>query len=503
MAVNANLNNNATLVAMVKGLRDIAGAEALYADLGVELNNNLTRYRSLISQIPNTFNNWVDKARKAKSFKEGSGVCADMIGTVVRDAYPSLVAATLLGEEFQNRIRNHFISNNFVKSIRYGDYLREGAKFSDKSVIDGYMVDVEAFRESLNLDVEGCFVLRGLVPTDMQSNGASLILLREMTTLIKTKAGSQNAGAEHATEFLNALEGDWSALPIVANYDRERKARGFAVEISEEGEEGALVATPVDGGGHALLMSSALASSLQRSADWRAGIADCKRRAAGIADMNVRKYYTRVVAEAENMITGKSQVEGEEDGESFVAQHSNIDPIYLFGFIVYGIMRCSLDDFYRMQPAIYACTQKYRGKINLKAIFQSSGIRGVGKMSALIGLISNNTDIHLPPFVLNYTRLFDLCAPICPFSLANIKGTARLPSVTFRSALGIKTEVRGLLIFITSLYSMEKIVEELDGSTQDEIYLSVRMLQQYIVGRVGPLTNTNFMEGRAGDVNWV
>lgn len=502
MAQNDMVLANEQLVEEVKELRSVNDAVRFYERLGVQLNTNLTPYDSLITDMPDTFHSWISKAGKAKDFKEASGVCADMLGTVVRKAYPSALAATLLSKGFQDKIHGHFQRNEFVNNVNYDQYMAVNETFKNKKVIDDYLKDVERFRTRLGFEEVGSETIHGVVSPRLASRGASMPLLLEMTELIKTRSGASSAGAEHAEEFLNSLDGDWTIFPVVAFYDKERKAKGFAVTIAENEAQNEYNVLSVEGGGNALLMSSALASRLQRRTGWQELLQGYKEKAEAVVNPEVRRYYLRVVYEAENMVAGRSGVEGETDGESFVAQQSNIDPIYLFGFIVYGMAKCSVSDFYYLQPAIYACTQKYRGKTNLQAIFSSSGLRGLGKMGAIIRLISGNTDIHLPPFVLNYSRLFDLCAPVCPFSLANIKGTARLPSVIFRSGLGFKPEVKGMLAFITTLYSMEKIAQQKEGAANEEIYLSVRMLQQYIVGRVGPLTNTNFLVGRAGDVVW-
>lgn len=213
-----------------------------------------------------------------------------------------------------------------------------------------------------------------------------------------------------------------------------------------------------------------------------------------------KRLLKRAMVEAQKLVDGTSNFG--EGSTGFYSQRMNIDPIWLTFFVAKYYAQVTVDQFYVWQRSIWITCQHQLGSMAAQRTLeyaQSLNIPGVDKVLAHISV---NTDIYLPPWILNYNRIYDIAAVIAPFDCGNIEKTTLSPAISWRYFLSLDFRNHvGSLNFITSLWNMEKMNNE--GTGDQDIRLSERILHQIIMGRNSPLCNTNTVSGNALNVKIV
>lgn len=206
----------------------------------------------------------------------------------------------------------------------------------------------------------------------------------------------------------------------------------------------------------------------------------------------------RAVTEAKNLFEGTTKLSA--DALGFFSQRMNIDLVWLTFFVAKYYAKVNSNDFYIWQRAIYMACEEQRGVLSVeRALVYARGLSIPG-VEEMMKHMSKNTDIYLPPWILNYSRIYDVAAVICPFDAGNIMKTVIKPAISWRYFLSLdfKLQPTGFNL-ITSLWNLEKIANE----GVEDIRLSERILHQAVMGRNSPLCNTNFITGNALNVKIV
>jgi len=302
----------------------------------------------------------------------------------------------------------------------------------------------------------------------------------------RDRIGAGGAGAQHLEEITVALSSDLNEPVVIALPRQERRAVGFAYTVGEDG-------VPVrNRGGSALLLSSALAKDHQTGGNMRERVAEALE--GMIRNHPNYAMFTRAMAESGAMLN--PQDEDAAQGAGFLSQRSNIDPLWLTFYIAFKVLSLSVADFYKWQSAIYTTCRTIRGKNNLRAVLSTfQQYPGVG---LTINSMSNSSEIYSPPWVLHWSRLYDIAACIGPCDSKKPDLTISKPAVSWRYFFTVNPARRGVIKFIVTLNAIEKIADPAGDVLQSE-----KILHQYILGRISPLANTNEVTGNALSVRFV
>ncbi|AJG39309.1 nucleocapsid protein [Sanxia Water Strider Virus 1] len=456
---------------------------------------NITSCPTFLNAFPDNYNNYIQKinAMRAASPKEKNAVVADMVTETLRDACPAVAQFYCLGQGFVTRSRAFFSTDPSVQVLNYDAYIATGTQVTDPKEIDDYNHCVDSYRTYM---VNGGFALnnelatlRGAVKNTINASGNLVplqVMLREMIEKRRFNLGGTSAGAEHLREVREALSGDLDQKIIFPFSKSERKAVGFSFsnQINNRAER--------NEGGRCLLASTAVAKDTQLEGDLLNTIT---RKFHAMPQDHVNyQLFDRIIREA-NAILDPEDVDAA-DGAGFLSQRSNIDPLWLTFYFAFKVIKLSVADFYKWQRAIYATCRKIRGKENIRAVLAT--MLDLPGVQDTLGKMSQSTEIHTPPWVMHFSRLYDIAAVICPCDAYNVAATIQTPAISWRYLFTVNPAVKGFISYLTTLNAVEKTADE-----TSEIHQSERMLQQFILGRNSPLANTNHLTGNALDVTIV
>lgn len=161
-------------------------------------------------------------------------------------------------------------------------------------------------------------------------------------------------------------------------------------------------------------------------------------------------------------------------------QMANIDSLVSTCFWIIKLGQVdSSEKYLKLINSVNALMSK---KVSRKAIMSTLRLATDMNMVHLSKKISPNTNIHLPPHVLNYTRLQDMVGTICAVSALNLPSVNK-PLYSPRHILHAARELDTTVKFLTQFYSLETLVQQTRPANEDdeEIKQSLHMFRQYLI----------------------
>ncbi|KAG0436374.1 hypothetical protein HPB47_017984 [Ixodes persulcatus] len=172
----------------------------------------------------------------------------------------------------------------------------------------------------------------------------------------------------------------------------------------------------------------------------------------------------------------------------FTQQGSGIDVIfsaYLWAFK----MGCrNYDQFSELNGLLVGISQSPQGKAKTKKMLQEMGTQ---LAMSLVGMLSKSTEMHLPPFVLNNSRLYDLVAIFGAFPLDDVR-CEQLDgySCSPRYVLNLRRNSGEGLALIGKSWELWKAT--FGGSPGEaEISESEHLFHQFLLRKHSPFQNTH------------
>lgn len=457
-----------------------------------QLSNNITKFDTFLQELPNNYTFYINKAARTNTERERSAVSAELISNILMNAAPAVAQFYILSQKFVTAAREAIVANvAALRQLRYDNYLPAGSKCEDPAAIDLYNTAITSFRAGLvargiTLDQE--FVTQqGQVVVNLAVGDQAAAITNMLARMIRKRQdqlGAAGAGAEHLEEVRQVLAGDWGIDFMFSFVDPLRKADGFGATKVQN----VWVDTP---GTRALLLSSALAKDQQLGGQLLERVKQYVDDADNVEGPNY-DMLSRAVVEADNFLNPAHEDAGE--GAGFMSQRSNIDPLFLTFYIAFHVLNLSVSDFYNWQRAIYTAGRKIRGKTNMGLVLR--GFNRFPGVELMMTKLSQSTEMHCPPWVLNTSRIYDIVACIGICDCKNVAVTITNPGVSWRYFFNIRAENRSLLPFLTAIDTVEGGPQ----SGDEEIIQAEKILYQFIVGRDSPLSNTNGINGNALDV---
>lgn len=184
----------------------------------------------------------------------------------------------------------------------------------------------------------------------------------------------------------------------------------------------------------------------------------------------------------------------------FFQQGSGIDVVFSSYFWLYKLNCRSYAAFTELNGLLVGISQHPQGKAKTQKILSAMG---TPLATSLVRMMSKSTDIHLPPFVLNPSRLYDLVTTFGAFPLDDVKceGLEGF-SCSPRYVLNLRRDGGEGLTLIGVSWNLW--YNSFAGSPSEaEISESEHLFHQFLLTKRSPFQNTHQLEGNALNVEIV
>lgn len=388
---------------------------------------------------------------------------------------------------------------------RYDDFIPVSAICTDPEVIILYRQACDGFRATLDLKSPDSLMgtLVGTVTTKIDVPQSLAQTLRDMLVRMKQQAQGRLGNTNVSSTSTTLLTGVKAFLrsfgrippPVPLNKRNSLPVNGFKPVGGQ--------AVPAEETG-ALLISTAI---MQLKAKGDKEIDDLVTKFSS--------HYTGVLlkptlagsekARAQKMLGYVSCWKKEETVVSelsagsgvFHQQGSGIDVVfssYLWAFM----LECrNYDSFTELNGLLVGIAQNPQGRARMNAVLQEMGTPlAVG----IIRKLSRCQDIHLPPFVLNVSRMYDFVAAFGSFPVDDVRcegleGYSSSP----RYVLNLKRESgEGLALIAVSWGMWRASYGGRPGV--DDISEAEHLFHQFLLRKTSPFQNTHLLTGNALDV---
>lgn len=184
----------------------------------------------------------------------------------------------------------------------------------------------------------------------------------------------------------------------------------------------------------------------------------------------------------------------------FFQQGSGIDVVFSSFFWLYRLNCRSYAAFTELNGLLVGISQQPQGKTKTQKILSAMG---TPLATNLVRMMSKSTDIHLPPFVLNPSRLYDLVTAFGAFPLDDVKceGLEGF-SCSPRYVLNLRRDGGEGLTLIGVSWNLW--FNSFAGvPSEAEISESEHLFHQFLLTKRSPFQNTHQLEGNALNVEIV
>nr|QYW05742.1 MAG: nucleocapsid protein [Nairoviridae sp.] len=388
---------------------------------------------------------------------------------------------------------------------RYDEFIPANAACNDPEVIILYRQACEEFRTKLNLTDPASLtgMLVGSVTTKVEVPQSLAQTLRDMLVRMKQQSQHRLGKTDSKTTSSTLLTGVKAFLrsmgrippPVPLNKRNGLAVQGFKPsggQAVQSEENGALLITTAimqlkakgdteiedlvaKFAGHftGLLLKPTLAAAEKARAHKMLGYVSCwKKEAAVVADLT----------------TGAG---------AFHQQGSGIDVVfssYLWAFL----LDCkTYDNFAELNGLLVGIAQNPQGRARMNAVLQEMGTPLAVEVTRKM---SKCQDIHLPPFVLNVSRMYDFVATFGAFPIDDVRcegleGFSSSP----RYVLNLKRESGEGLALIAVSWGMWRASYGGRPSVE-EISEAEHLFHQFLLRKTSPFQNTHLLTGNALDV---
>lgn len=189
------------------------------------------------------------------------------------------------------------------------------------------------------------------------------------------------------------------------------------------------------------------------------------------------------------------------DGASgFYQQGSGIDVVFSCFFWLYKLNCRSYARFAELNGLLVGISQQPQGKTKTLKVLSAMG---TDLANRLVRLMSKSTDIHLPPYILNPSRLFDLVTAFGAFPLDDVKCEGLEGySCSPRYVLNLRRDGgEGLTLIGVSWNLWFNSFPA--RPAEAEISESEHLFHQFLLNKRSPFQNTHRLEGNALNVEIV
>ncbi|KAM7315888.1 hypothetical protein ISCGN_005671 [Ixodes scapularis] len=187
-------------------------------------------------------------------------------------------------------------------------------------------------------------------------------------------------------------------------------------------------------------------------------------------------------------------------GTGFFQQGSGIDVVFSTYFWLYKLNCRSYATFGELNGLLVGISQNPQGKTKTLKIMSAMG---TPLATNLVRIMSKSADIHLPPFVLNPSRLYDLVTAFGAFPLDDVKCEALEGfSCSPRYVLNLRRDGGEGLTLIGVSWDLW-FNSYAGGPPETEISESEHLFHQFLLTKRSPFQKTHQLQGNALNVEIV
>nr|ASY03233.1 nucleocapsid protein [Norway nairovirus 1] len=391
----------------------------------------------------------------------------------------------------------------------YPTYLAAGSKCTDPEVIKTYQQACKEFRATMDLSEPDSLtgILYGSVATKVEVPATLISVFRAMLLRMKQqmdgRLGVEGKERSDSTKFLTQVKAFLRSLgtvlpPVPLTKRNSLEIKGFAPK------EGAAEQSAENG---AYLLTTAIMQLRAKKdteidtllANFRAHhtqVAGDENSAADVKQHSIKMLALMECWEKEAEVV--AALSGE--GGGFTQQGSGIDVIFSAYLWAYKMECRNLSQFAQLNGLLVGIAQSPQGKSKTLKMLQQMGSPVALR---LVAMMSKSTEIHLPPFVLNAHRLYDLVTAFGAFPLDDVtcEGLDGFSSSP-RYVLNLRRESGEGLALIAKSWELWS-ASYTAGPAATDISESEHLFHQFLLRKTSPFQNTHNLSGNALNVEVV
>nr|USZ80657.1 nucleocapsid protein [Sichuan tick nairovirus]USZ80659.1 nucleocapsid protein [Sichuan tick nairovirus]USZ80661.1 nucleocapsid protein [Sichuan tick nairovirus]USZ80664.1 nucleocapsid protein [Sichuan tick nairovirus] len=478
-----------------------------------DVNDN-TNSPSYFDHLPNPNPYWTNM-NNATTTEQRDAVISSYNRDCLELAPPLREQCWIMNQTFVEKALNHIadgvlVANAYkVLSDSYNQYIPQDAVCTDSVILGVYRQACTIFRnfmEETEEDLTG--VLKGDVQTKLAVHPQTAARLRDMLLRMKQESERRFGATASRTDSSELLQGvkrflrscgeDEPPVPLTARNKMDINGyvlpKDTSIEPVRAAEPGIhLITTAImqlrsrnDPQIEGLL---AMFTEAVGQVMVKPGVSKEEREAA----RKLRIWKTIWDMEADEIIKKNSAA-----GQGlFSQQGAGIDLLFSAFFWAYKVGVRTYDDFKRLNKLCYHLGLRTLGASKIRLTLHSSMNPFA---SRILVLLSNCRDVHLPPFILNTSRVYDLVAAFGAFTTDDVRvNNVGQYGVSDRYVLNLKRSgpmALGMITISWSLWHYSKAGAPAEG----DIASAEHLLHQFLLRKTSPFQNTHEMGGNALNV---
>lgn len=434
----------------------------------------------------------------------------------LRRAPPLREQAWLMNATFFEKAMRHLTSEagkdgTPVKKLLtvYPAYLEAGSKCTDPEVIKTYQLACRKFRTAMDLSEPNSLtgILYGSVATKVEVPATLISVFRAMLLRMKHqlegRLGVEGKEKPDSTKFLTQVKAFLRSLgtilpPVPLTKRNSLNIKGWAPKegaAEQSAENGAYLLTT------AIMQlrskkDTEIDNLLTNFREHHIQVAGDETSADNVKEHSIKMLALMECWERETELV--TALSGE--GGGFTQQGSGIDVIFSAYLWAFKLECRNQTQFAQLNGLLVGIGQSPQGKKKTQKMLQQMGSPIALR---LVAMMSKSTEIHLPPFVLNAHRLYDLVTAFGAFPLDDVKcegldGFSNSP----RYVLNLKRERGEGLALIAKSWELWSASYP-SGPAEGDISESEHLFHQFLLRKTSPFQNTHNLSGNALNVEVV
>nr|UXX19178.1 nucleocapsid protein [Yichun nairovirus] len=434
----------------------------------------------------------------------------------LRKAPPLREQAWLMNATFFEKAMRHLAleaskDGSPVKKLLtiYPTYLATGSKCTDPEVIKTYQQACREFRNAMDLNEPDSLtgILYGSVATKVEVPATLISVFRAMLLRMKHqmegRLGVEGKEKTDSTKFLTQVKAFFRSLgtvlpPVPLTKRNSLNIKGWTPK------EGAAEQSAENG---AYLLTTAIMQLRAKRdteidnllANFRAHHTQIAGDETAAEDVKLHSIKMLALMECwereEEAVTALSG-----DGGGFTQQGSGIDVIFSAYLWAFKLECRNQTQFAQLNGLLVGIAQSPQGKTKTLKMLQQMGSPMALR---LVAMMSKSKEIHLPPFVLNAHRLYDLVTAFGAFPLDDVRcegldGFSSSP----RYVLNLRREQGEGLALIAKSWELWSASYP-SGPSDADISESEHLFHQFLLRKTSPFQNTHNLSGNALNVEVV